>query len=175
MRRRIARVALMGLTLLSLISFFSPALAADSKSNADKNRSRLEELFIWKMSDSLNLTSKEEESFSQVLKKIRQDKSQAESQLGEILQKIDQMNQADKTKSNVILLEEYKKILREYQTFQVREVQELEHVLGVERVTKYLVLKEKLLNRLKDVLTETGKSHASKSPMDKPRIVHDER
>ena len=140
-------------------------------SNVEKSRTRIEELFLWKVSDALGLDSKQESEFSKIMKKLREDKLRLDGQMDEVLRKMEA--QKDE-KAQSALLEEYKGYLKEYGSFQTREVEQLEKLLGAQRLAKYLALKEKLITRLKGALAESGKRTESGVKGKEPKIVHEE-
>lgn len=157
------------ITVCMLMCLFLTVAA--SANDVDKNRARVEELFLWKVSDALALDSKQEIEFSKIMKKLREDKARLDGQMEDVLRKIDA--QKDE-KAQISLLEEYKGYLREYSSYQSREIEQLDKLLGPQKVAKYLVLKEKLINRLKGALVDAGKVADSKVKAKKPKIVHEE-
>ncbi len=167
MKRSTSRTARRILTALMSIFLSLPVMAND----IEKSRARVEELFLWKVSDALGLDTKQELEFSKIMKKLRSDKIKLDGQMDDVLKKME-MQKEDKAQT--ALLEEYKGYLKEYGTFQMREVEQLEKLLGAPKVAKYLALKDRLITRLKGALAESGKTAESRIKGKEPRIVHEE-
>lgn len=142
--------------------------------SADKNKNRMEELFMWKVSDALALDQKEESEFKRVMEKIRDVRNKRTAKIDETLRKLDKADSKEKPQ----LLAQYKDMLKEYNSCQVEEVEELEKLLGTERVAKYLVLKDQLLNRLKGALADASvrdtRDKSLKTKVKDPKIIQDE-
>lgn len=148
------------------VSLFSiVAMGAD----LDKRRNRIEELFIWKVSDTLGLDSKQETEFSQIMSKLREDKSRIDDQISQTLRKLESEKDKKKIESH---LKEYKKYLAEYSELQMSELDKLEKLFGAQKLATYLTLKEKLVSKLKDAMASAGK--ASQLKVKDPKVVHEE-
>lgn len=137
-------------------------------SNLDKNKSRVEELFLWRVSDSLGLKPNEEAEFNRIVKKSRESKQALDVKIAETLRK---MESANSEKEHATLLGEYKKMLKEYNSCQTQELEQLEKLFGPQKLSQYLVLKDKLLAKLKDALTE-GKSQ-TKGKLKDPKVINE--
>jgi hypothetical protein len=163
------KLATVGMTMGLVISLFfnTTAWSAD----VEKSRTRIEELFLWKVSDALGLDSKQEVEFTKIMKKVREDKLRLDNQMNEVLRKMDE--QKDE-KVQATLLEEYKGYLKDYNASQMREVEQLEKLLGTQKVAKYLSLKEKLVTRLKGALAESSQMASAKTKGKQPKIIHEE-
>ncbi len=150
--------------LATLLLGFSFAVQAQPKSE----KSKIEELFIWKISDELKLSTKEEKSFSDLFRDLNQKKmilghSQDET--------INQLASVTKDKDRTRFLGDYRKQMQEYDKIQVREFDEMKKLLGPERLAKYIAIKRDLTNKVKTLLTE--KSEKKETELPPPKVIEE--
>lgn len=129
---------------------------------AEKAKSRLEELFLWKISDNLSLSTNEEEQFRQNFKRLNEKKSKASQDLDRL------MGELEKPQDKKALsqrLEEYSKSLSSYNNVQIEEAKIMRKTLGDKRFAQYLVLKRDLNQKLKNMLSSPSRPE-SNSPKD---------
>ena len=116
---------------------------------AETKRNQLEELFIWKMSDELKLTSSEEKKFTDIVKTLNKKKAD----LNQTLQtSIEQMGKASTLKKKEEELNRYRKDLQAFNRVSEEEVDQIKQLLGVERTIQYLQFKQDIANRIKATL-----------------------
>lgn len=123
--------------------------------SANINAVRLENLLIWKLTDELELTAKEEIAFSNLVKSIGFERRLLQSESEDLSLKL---------KSNASLLTDYKKNLEKLAANNLKEVSEIELLLGKEKTAKYVFLKSEILKRITSELskkTELGKGSSS--------------
>jgi hypothetical protein len=125
------------------VGFLSPSFAQ----NSFEKRNRIEELFIWKISEELQLTIQEEKSFSELLRSLNQRRVSANLSLAEVTKKM----AVDKA-SAAIHLVKYQNLLRDYSSVSQDEVTQLKKILGVARTAAYIVVKAELSEKLKSLL-----------------------
>ena len=118
--------------------------------NHEKNRSRIEELFKWKVSDSLNLASDDENKFSQIMKELADKRKVISERIERLVQ---QMVDAKGDKEREGLLRSYQEELKNQSDLQIQEVQKLKALFGTEKMTRYLVLKNDLSLKLRGLLS----------------------
>lgn len=152
------------------ISIYSYHSLAET-SQVEKSRSRVEDLFLWKVSDTLSLDSKEEAEFSRIMKEVREERLSIDKKIKDVLKKLE--NNSD-SKQQSSLVEDYKNLLKVYSGIHTKEVEQLEKLFGTARLGKYLVLKEQLLTKLKGALAESGKGNSTRNKSQTPKIVHEE-
>ena len=73
---------------VAVMGIFLPFAYASKADDAQKSK-RIEEMFMWKVSDSLDLTPSEEQAFSRIMKEVRDEKSKYDQQLADTLQQIE--------------------------------------------------------------------------------------
>lgn len=148
---------------LTLGSFVAPSVVFAEK------RNQLEELFIWKMSEELKLTSIEEKKFTEIVKSINQEKSSLNKSIQEAVTKMPKLS-TDKEKAEA--LKAYKKDLQRYNHLSEGEVERMQSLLGVSRTIQYLQIKQDLTNRVKTLLVtpEAGKEN-KKLPA--PKVIEE--
>ena len=157
---------LLSLMLMSL----SLAARADQKlaEKMTNSKNKIEELFIWKISDELRLSTKEEKNFTDLFRDLNQKKMDIGHHQDEM---ITRLSLATKEKDRNQLLAEYRQQLAEYNKIQTREFDELKKLLGPERVAKYLFVKRELTNKVKTLLAE--KSEKKESELPPPKVIEE--
>ncbi len=140
--------------LVSLFQISTSAGAVDSKN-------RVEELFIWKVSDELKLSVPEEKSFSILIKGLNQRRTLVNENLQDIVK---QLAESRTTKEKEKLLLEQKRQLRNYNELSLEEADRVQKLFGIDRAAQYFVIKSDLTNRLKTVLASPEKTTAPTAP-----------
>jgi len=118
----------------------------------DREKKRLEELFIWKMTEELKLPVEKEASFSEAVRSLNREKSKANSELASALEDIGLAQSVDKTKVRAATekaVKRYEKAWRAYGDLPLREVQRLKKILGPELLGQYLLAKAQMAEKLK--------------------------
>ena len=154
------------LVILLIISISLKSLANDSATEARKTH--LEDIFIWKMSDELKLSAKEEKEFTEILKKLNKEKS-------ELNKKIQMM--ADDLTENTpdATLKAYKKLIQDYNQCAIKEFEAVQKLLGNKKFVQYLKVKNELSNKMKSILigekVSTDKRETASKPLPKPKVI----
>lgn len=166
MKAPIIKSWLLTLLLMSL----NPSARADQKlaEKMTNSKNKIEELFIWKISDELRLSTKEEKTFTDLFRELNQKKMDIGHHQDEM---ITRLSLATKEKDRNQLLAEYRQQLAEYNKIQTREFDELKKLLGPERVAKYLFVKRELTNKVKTLLAE--KSEKKESELPPPKVIEE--
>jgi hypothetical protein len=139
-----------------------------SSAVAVESRNKVEELFIWKISDELKLSVPEEKKFSDFVRGLNQRRAQVNDELQESLKK---MSASANPKERERALSEHRKLLKSYSDLSIEEVDRIQKLLGTEKAAQYFVLKNDLTNRLKAMLTMPDKK-----PMEKlgpPKVIEE--
>jgi hypothetical protein len=140
------------------ILLFVPAFSKENK---------IEELFIWKISDELKLSIPEERKFSELFRTLSKKKSDLAKEQDEIvtrLAKAHEKNQKD-------FLKRYREILVEANKLPTVEFDEVKKLLGEDRVGKYLQVKRDLTNKVKNLLSE--KTEKKESELPPPKVIEE--
>ena len=132
------------------------------------NKNKIEELFIWKISDELKLSTKEEKSFADLFRDLNQKKMSLSHSQDEL---ISQLSQTTKEKDRNQVLADYRQKMTDYNKIQIREFDEIKKLLGPERLAKYLSVKRELTNKVKNLLTE--KSEKKDSDLPTPKVIEE--
>lgn len=121
-----------------------------ASSESDKARSRLEELFRWKVSDALLLDPKEEMKFTETLKEISEHRRAAQEKMDSVTQKIAKATVKAEIEG---LVKEYESALKDFTTSQHDEVSRLKKLFGPAKFGKYLALKYDVTSKLKSAIS----------------------
>jgi hypothetical protein len=159
------------------VCLFSSASAQSPKKEdkADKMRHRLEQLFIWRVADRLGLSTQEEARFNEEFTKLTHEKSDLQQKLEASLAKIAQ-DKADKklAKKN---LAEYQSTLKKYNLLQTKEMEVLGQILGPDRMVEYVLLKQEMTQKIKDVLVQGARPASGpgteKASLKEPEIIQE--
>ena len=149
------------LLILILILFSFQAFAEDKKN-------QLEELFIWKTSDELKLSSAEERKFTDLVKSLNKKKSELNQSLHD---SVDKIAGAKTTKEKDAELAKYRKDLGAYNKISEEEFDKLKVILGNERLAQYLKLKQDLTGRIKTMLANPEGSKAPDKKLPAPKVT----
>lgn len=135
---------------------------AASTDRVERERKRLEELFIWKMSEELKLSVDTEISFTEALRALNREKAAARLELNDALFSLNQVSGSLRgkesgltrpAKSSVDAIRLYEKAMRRYGEIPVREVARLKPILGPEGLARYLVAKSRVTDKLLSIST----------------------
>jgi hypothetical protein len=146
---------LLAFLLLSSTCVTAETLDGDVKSETgiQKMRSRLEQLFIWRVSDRLHLSPEEEAKFSAEYKKLSEQRTQASAKMETILTKLG----SEKSKSaKVKLLADYESVFKRYTEIQQDEMAAMKKLFDTDRLADYVLLKRDMRHRFRDVLAKNG-------------------
>lgn len=158
--------------------------AADAAVSQDvlvaREKRRLEELFIRKLSQELNLPVETEKSFGDAIRGLNRDKARANGDLSEALLAIEKAQEGDRAISKVAVVKaigQYEKALRVYGQLPIREVARMRKILGPEKLGRYLVAKAEMTEKLKALsVRETSEADSTggfppklASPMPSPK------
>ena len=149
--------------LFLILALQSTAIAAD--------RNKIEELFLWKISDELKLSVPEEKALGEFIKSQTEKKSKLADQTKENLKQLSAA--AGDSKKTEKLLAEHRKILKAYNEIALEEVDQIQKKLGSVRVAQYLVLKNDLTNRLKTLLASPDKPATPSTKLSTPQIIEE--
>jgi hypothetical protein len=118
---------------------------------------RVEDLFIWKVSEELKLTVKQEGQFSAMVKDFNQRRSDLNQKIEQALASLKTVNNETNKSEAKKKLSDYKSLLSQYQKLALSEVDKAEAVLGTEKAARYFVIKADLTAQLKNALSEKDK------------------
>jgi hypothetical protein len=140
---------------------------ADRVERVERERKRLEELFIWKMSEELKLSVDTEVAFAEALRGLNREKSVALNELNEALVTLGEATRREKAAGEARLsaaMNRYEKAVRRYGEVPVREVARLKPILGAEVLARYLFAKSQVTEKLLAISTSGSTSGETSSP-----------
>jgi hypothetical protein len=146
-----------------ILAFQISAKAAD--------RNKVEELFLWKISDELKLTMPEEKALAEFTKAQNEKKNKLNEQTKENLKSISDAGSDNKKLEK--LLAEHRKIIKAYNDLSLDEMDQIQKKLGVAKAGQYLVLKNDLTNRLKALLSNPEKSAVPSAKLSAPQVIEE--
>lgn len=118
----------------------------------DRERRRLEELFIWKISEELKLPVEMETSFAEAIRSLNREKSRANADVAKALEMLNQAQNANQSKARAETeraVRRYEQAWKVYGALPLREVSRMRAILGSERLGRYLVAKAQMAEKLK--------------------------
>ena len=149
------------LTVLLSIFLSLPALAqsvsADRAPTPKKNS--VEDIFIWKVSDELNLSASEEKKFSDIHRELNKQKMQLATQLQKLSFQTKENPQLSKARAAEVI-KDYKKTLTAYNNLSLQELDKMKALLGDKKFLDYLAIKQDINLKLKSLVLgdEPGKA-----------------
>ncbi|PIT99674.1 MAG: hypothetical protein COT74_07715 [Bdellovibrionales bacterium CG10_big_fil_rev_8_21_14_0_10_45_34] len=163
-----------------------PTESRENVSN-DRQRARIEELFAWKISDSLKLDAKTDTELSRVISEFSADRAKLESdlksvtaQMRELSINVEETNlakvsetsdearggsikgQSERVKKLKLALNKYLEIQSKLLKHQQEELQKIHKLLGDEKMAQFIVLKDDLKSKLKDFLATPQSQETTK-------------
>lgn len=137
----------------------------------DKERRRLEELFIWKMSEELKLPVEQETQFANLMRSLNREKSKTNLAVASALDEISRAQAvSDPTKSRAAIekaVKNYEKAWLAYGRIPLNEVRRMRQLLGPERLGKYLIAKSVMAEKMM-ALSVREASEATATPPSSP-------
>ena len=153
--------------MMCFLSFARVTFAAETEHSevSDQSRKRLDDLFRWRVSDTLQLDTKQDAQFGSILDRVHDKRRKAGEEMGRIVGDISKLSEAaggkpDKKKIES-LIAAYEKQMKIYSETQTEELNDLRKVFGTEKLGRYLVFKNELGRKLKSALS-------SAKPVDPP-------
>lgn len=131
--------------LLSLVILLTTTFVYAAPTESDERKSYLEDIFIWKMSDELKLTTKEEKQFTEIHKTLNKKKSDLNRQIQEAIQKLDD-------NSSEAELKKYRRLLQDYNQISLMEFDSVKSLLGAKKFVNYVKIKNELTSKVKSIL-----------------------
>lgn len=154
---------------LVIILFLNFAMIASAEEAPRRNR--IEELFIWKISDELKLTPAEEKKISEIIKSTNQQKLELTKDLDAY---IEQIAKASTDQRRVQLIAQYRKALEALGRLPIKELDQVQKGLGHVRLARYITIKAELTNKVKSLLSEkVEKKDFGKDSLPLPKVIEE--
>lgn len=158
------------IVFLAGVILSAPAAAqttSQEKESPKNSANKIEDLFLWKVSDELKLSTSEEKKFSELYKKLSKKKSDLAHAHSEMMTRLPKTEGKDlKT-----LLANYRANLTESNKLPIEEFDGIKKLLGEERLAKYLQVKWDLNNKVKALLSE--KTEKKESELPPPKVIEE--
>ena len=155
-----------GLTCVVLVLF-----VPNPSFSSNKTKSRLEDLFVWRVSDTLELSPDVEAKFSAEFKRLSEKKAKLGKEIDDVLGEIEKSKDQSKVDAQ---LKAYKDKLSEQSRISLEEVETFEKLFGKQKFAQYLVLKRDLTQKLKDFVSTPSKDSGGTKNLSNPKIIQDE-
>ena len=132
-------------------------------------KNKVEELFIWKMSDDLSLTYEQEKKFAEIVKQLNEKKAKISQDLET---KLNTLKTAKDAKARDSALADYRKTLAQYGTLSVEEIDLMTKAFGNEKAAQYLYLKAEFTQKLKQIISN-GEAEKPKTKLPPPTVIQE--
>ncbi len=132
----------------NLIFYFiisAPILSFAASSELETKKTYIEDIFIWRMSDELNLSAGEEKKFTEIHKDLNKKKSDLNKEIQEITQSLSSPDEAK--------IKYLRKKIQNYNQISIEEFDSMKKLLGTKKFSAYLQVKSDLTNRVKSLLS----------------------
>lgn len=151
------------------ISYASNSLveSAERNSASGKHSSRLEELFIWKISEELKLTPDDEPRFAKIIRSLNTQRRKATDDMEQAVQKLQSAKTKAETEKALAL---HRKALAAYQESQLDELDRLKKLMGPEKLARYLIVKNQINEQLKTLLSSPA---PVETPSSTPQVIEE--
>lgn len=138
--------------ILVFISFVATLVCANTENIKKNPKNQVEDIFIWKISDELQLSAKQEKEFGDIHRQLNKKKSELTEQLKQ-LQTDHRKNQPPLSKlEQVQLIQKNKKILIQLNQLNIDEFESMKKLLGNEKFLSYLFLKQEINTKFKSMV-----------------------
>ncbi len=139
---------------ISFVFIFLCAISIHANTEIAK-KNQIEDIFIWKISDELQLSAKQEKEFGDIHRSLNKKKSELSEQIKNAQtdpKKADiKMSAADQNK----LIKKNRMLLTQLNQLSVDEFDSMKKLLGPEKFLEYLFLKQELNTKFKSMVLGT--------------------
>lgn len=147
---------------------------AVAQAPATNSKNRVDDLLIWKISEDLKLSTKEEKDLNEVLKMLSSKKAKINARLEESIQQLAKAAESEKNK----MLQDYKKELKQLSEIAIEEVDKIQKVLGSDKAAKYLVIKSEVVNRIRTLMGAQDRPESTTKPFEgkalpEPKLIEE--
>jgi hypothetical protein len=154
-----------------LFTIFFIGAAMSTVASAQKTN-RVEELMIWKISEELRLSIKEEKELSAMIRSLDERKAQSSEKIEGLIQQFS----SEKEESLPKLMKEYKDALNAYNSISLEELTKIQKILPKNKAAKYFVIKSDLTKKIRSLLASSDRVREknldrSVQPKEKPMAL----
>jgi len=126
---------------------------------------RVEQLFLWKISEELKLSVKEEKEITSLIQGLNQKKSTLNKELDSI------STEFKDAKNKEPLLKKYRSLLMEYNQISLNELDGVQKILGKTKTMQYLYLKTDFTMKIKSLFSAAEKE--KKTTLPDPKVIEE--
>jgi hypothetical protein len=120
-----------------------------------EKKSKIDQLFLWKISEELKLSIKEEKLLSEILDDINSRHKKNSEEIQNLIANLGkESSNLELTKNNTKALKNYLSLLSTQSKITQDEVQNIQKKLGAEKAARYLVLKNDFNSQVKNMLLQ---------------------
>ncbi len=123
------------------------------RADISKQQKRIQDLFIWKVSEELKLDAQTEAKFSKIVHQLGIEKHDAAEKMQDSIAKMRNANEREIQAH----ISEYETHLDQHMACQKKELDSLRKIFSPEQLARYLVVKQEILTNLKSRMASTKK------------------
>ena len=166
------QILLLSIYFFSLAAFSAAAVPTSAvPTDSEVKKTYLEDIFIWRMSDELKLSTHDERQFTDIQKNLNKKKSEINKQIQEMTLQIAAEGKNSAKQLNATLAK-YRKLLTLYNQLSTNEFDAIKKLLGAKKFAQYLNIKSELNNKVKLLLVgDKDKKESVPSNLPPPKII----
>ena len=138
---------------ITLTILFSACFAFANTEVTKKNQ--IEDIFIWKISDELQLSAKQEKEFGDIHRSLNKKKSELSEQIKNTQIDTKKIEPKLTTTAQIKLIKKNRTLLTQLNQLSVDEFDSMKKLLGPEKFLEYLFLKQELNSKFKSMVLGT--------------------
>lgn len=142
-------------------------ISFSATAEVDKQVKKFEDLFIWKISDELKLTQKEEKVVAEIVKDTNKKKQQSNSELEALYKK---MNEETTESGKKTAFNKIRALHKAQLNITLEELDRLNKGVGLKRLGQYLEVKRDLSEKIKNVWSQPDKKNEKLPP---PKVIEE--
>lgn len=150
------------------VVIISPVVSfANTDGEVNAKKTYLEDIFIWKMSDELKLSAKDEKAFTEIHKSLNKQKSELNRQIQEKIISFKEVTGENE-------LKKLRQLLNEYNQLSLKEFDSVKKLLDSKKFVSYLKIKSELTNKMKSMLIgdrNGDKKDATGKKLPDPKVI----
>jgi len=162
-------VTILGLTA-NAVAQPGPGWPEGSGQNRRQIRERIKTVKIWKLTEELNLTSKQSEQFFPLYNQFQEEKQQIESARMGTLQRLDELTAAENPPENEIsgLLQKLDDYDAQMNAGQIEFREQLKDIISMRQIGRLYVFEIKFQNEIRDILKDAMMERRERRFKDQP-------
>lgn len=141
--------------LISIVFFLLASLGLAAQTSTYDFKRKVEELLIWKVAEELKLPIEIESEFTDTLRQLNSEKRRLKSDVERLLKATSMVKNQNLRKKS---LKQYKKKLLALNQMELREINNVEKIIGTDKTIEYLALKQKFVEKLKSLVRKKTNS-----------------